>query len=91
MHPVAQKIIAEYQKRFPLSRERHEQLIRYIPGGATRSLSYFKPWPLHISHGQGAHVYTHEGHALLDVTNAYGALIHGHGDVDGLISELASC
>ncbi|HCY85976.1 MAG TPA: glutamate-1-semialdehyde 2,1-aminomutase, partial [Desulfobacteraceae bacterium] len=82
MHPVAQKIIAEYQKRFPLSRERHEQLIRYIPGGATRSLSYFKPWPLHISHGQGAHVYTHEGHALLDVTNAYGALIHGHGDPD---------
>lgn len=82
MHPIAEKIIAEYKKRFPLSRERHEKLVQYIPGGATRSLSYFKPWPLHISHGQGAHVYTHEGHALLDVTNAYGALIHGHGDPD---------
>jgi glutamate-1-semialdehyde 2,1-aminomutase len=82
MHPVAEKITSEYQERFPLCRERHEQLLNYIPGGATRSLSYFKPWPLHISHGQGAYVYTHEGHALLDVTNAYGALIHGHGDPD---------
>lgn len=82
MHPVAENIINEYKKRFPLSREHHERMINYIPGGATRSLSYFKPWPLHISHGQGAHVYTHEGHALLDVTNAYGALIHGHGDPD---------
>ncbi|MCG8632965.1 MAG: aspartate aminotransferase family protein [Desulfobacterales bacterium] len=81
-HPVAEKITSEYQKRFPLCRERHERLLNYIPGGATRSLSYFKPWPLHISHGRGAYVYTHEGHALLDVTNAYGALIHGHGDPD---------
>ncbi|MCG8684510.1 MAG: aminotransferase class III-fold pyridoxal phosphate-dependent enzyme [Desulfobacterales bacterium] len=82
MHPVADKIIDEYKKRFPISRERHQELINYIPGGATRSLSYFKPWPLHIAYGRGAHVYTHEGHALLDVTNAYGALIHGHGDPD---------
>ncbi len=81
-HPVVKEITNEYQKRFPLCRERHERLLNYIPGGATRSLSYFKPWPIHISHGKGAYVYTHEGHALLDVTNAYGALIHGHGDPD---------
>ncbi|MBU3954195.1 MAG: aspartate aminotransferase family protein [Proteobacteria bacterium] len=76
------KIIAAYQEKFPLSKVHHERLINYIPGGATRSLSYFKPYPLHISHGKGAYVYTHEGHALFDVTNAYGALVHGHGDPD---------
>ena len=81
-HPVIEQITREYQERFPLSRQRHERLLDYVPGGTTRSLSYFKPWPMHISHGQGAYVYTHEGHALLDVTNAYGALIHGHGDPD---------
>ncbi len=79
---IPEKIAAVYSERFPLSRSRHEKLINYIPGGATRSLSYFKPWPLHISHGKGAYVYTHEGHSLLDVTNAYGALAHGHGDPD---------
>ena len=79
---IGERIAAQYREKFPLSREHHEKLIQYIPGGATRSLSYFKPWPIHISHGKGAYVYTHEGHALLDVTNAYGALVHGHGDPD---------
>lgn len=79
---IEKKIIDAYQEKFPLSKVHHERLINYIPGGATRSLSYFKPYPIHISHGRGAYVYTHEGHALLDVTNAYGALVHGHGDPD---------
>ena len=79
---IEKKIADAYMERFPLSRKRHEQLINYIPGGATRSLSYFKPYPIHIDYGQGAYVYTHEGHKLLDVTNAYGAIVHGHGDPD---------
>ncbi len=79
---IEKKITDAYMEKFPISRERHERLINYIPGGATRSLSYFKPYPIHISHGKGAHVYTHEGHRLFDVTNAYGALVHGHGDPD---------
>ncbi len=82
VHPVAAKIVDEYRENYPASRERHQRLVNYIPGGATRSLSYFKPWPIHIDYGKGAHVYTHEGHKLLDVTNAYGALVHGHGDPD---------
>ncbi len=82
MHPVAAKIVDEYKQMYPASRERHQRLVNYIPGGATRSLSYFKPWPIHIDYGKGAHVYTHDGHELLDVTNAYGALVHGHGDPD---------
>jgi len=81
-HQIEKKIIDAYVEKFPKSRVRHEKLINYIPGGATRSLSYFKPYPIHIDYGKGAYVYTHEGHALLDVTNAYGALVHGHADPD---------
>ncbi|MCP3875601.1 MAG: aspartate aminotransferase family protein [Desulfobacteraceae bacterium] len=79
---IEKKIADAYREKFPISKERHEKLINYIPGGATRSLSYFKPYPIHIDYGQGAYVYTHEGHKLLDVTNAYGAIVHGHGDPD---------
>lgn len=79
---IEKKIADAYKEKFPVSKEHHEQLINYIPGGATRSLSYFKPYPIHIDYGQGAYVYTHEGHKLLDVTNAYGAIVHGHGDPD---------
>ncbi|MCF6248112.1 MAG: aspartate aminotransferase family protein [Desulfobacula sp.] len=79
---IEKKIADAYREKFPMSKQRHEKLINYIPGGATRSLSYFKPYPIHIDYGQGAYVYTHEGHKLLDVTNAYGAIVHGHGDPD---------
>ena len=79
---IEKKIVDAYMEKFPASRERHEKLINYIPGGATRSLSYFKPYPIHIESGKAASVFTHEGHRLLDVTNAYGAIVHGHGDPD---------
>jgi glutamate-1-semialdehyde 2,1-aminomutase len=79
---IEKQIADAYREKFPASRERHEKLINYIPGGATRSLSYFKPYPIHIKSGLGAYVTTHEGHTLLDVTNAYGAIVHGHGDPD---------
>ncbi len=79
---IEKNIADAYREKFPMSKKRHEKLINYIPGGATRSLSYFKPYPIHIDYGQGAYVYTHEGHKLLDVTNAYGAIVHGHGDPD---------
>ncbi len=79
---IEKKIADIYKDKFPASKERHEKLINYIPGGATRSLSYFKPYPVHIESGKDAFVYTHEGHKLLDVTNAYGAIVHGHGDPD---------
>lgn len=79
---IEKQIADAYREKFPESKARHEELIKYIPGGATRSLSYFKPYPIHIAYGEGAYVYTHEGHKLLDVTNAYGAIVHGHGDPD---------
>lgn len=82
LQQIEKKITDAYMERFPVSRAHHDRLINYIPGGATRSLSYFKPYPLHIDYGKGAYVYTHEGHKLLDVTNAYGAIVHGHGDPD---------
>lgn len=76
---IEKQISQIYIDMFPECRKRHDELIKYIPGGATRSLSYFRPHPLHIEYGEGAYVFTPEGHKLLDVTNAYGALIHGHG------------
>ncbi|MFC1888555.1 aspartate aminotransferase family protein [Thermodesulfobacteriota bacterium] len=79
---IARGIVNAYEKRFPLSKEFHQKFLEVMPGGTTRSLSYFKPYPLHIEYGKGAYVYTHEGHKLLDVTNSYGALVLGHGDPD---------
>ncbi|MBT4523006.1 MAG: aspartate aminotransferase family protein [Halieaceae bacterium] len=77
---IEKQIVDLYRERFPISKQHHDKILQFIPGGATRSLSYFKPYPIHIDYGQGAYVFTPEGHKLFDVTNAYGALVHGHGD-----------
>ncbi|GEM_PF-18655 len=79
---IENRIFDEYKEKFSVSKKHHEEIIKYIPGGATRSLSYFKPFPIHIEYGEGAYVFTPEGHKLFDVTNAYGALVLGHGDPD---------
>ena len=77
---LSARITRAYEEKYPLSKQYHQKFLEYMPGGCTKSLSYFRPYPLHIKYGKAAYVYTHEGHKLLDVTNAYGALIHGHGD-----------
>lgn len=79
---IEKQVADAYKEKFPVSKKHHEELVKYIPGGATRSLSYFKPYPIHIEYGKGAYVFTHEGNKLFDVTNAYGAIVHGHGDPD---------
>lgn len=79
---ISGSIIKEYSELFYISKAEHKKYLKYMPGGTTKSLSYFKPFPIHIRSGKGAYVYSAEGHKLLDVCNAYGALLHGHVDKD---------
>ena len=60
------------------SRELVERLARSIPGGNTRSLAYFPPYPLAISHGSGCRIWDVDGNEFVDLLNNYTATIHGH-------------
>ena len=60
------------------SRELIERLSRSIPGGNTRSLAYFPPYPLAISHGSGCRVWDVDGNEFVDLLNNYTATVHGH-------------
>ena len=77
---IKENIIGDYSARFSDSQKSHLKFLEYLPGGNTKSLSYFKPFPVHIERGEGAYVFSSEGEKLLDVINGYGALIHGHAD-----------
>ncbi|MCI5058153.1 MAG: aspartate aminotransferase family protein, partial [Flavobacteriales bacterium] len=68
----------KYGEIFSLSKVKHNNFVKYLPNGCARSLSYYDPFPLHIERGEGAYIYTIEGNRLLDLTNGYSALIHGH-------------
>ena len=52
--------------------------MQYMPGGDTRTATYFDPFPHYIEMGEGAYIYDVDGNKLLDFQNNYTSLIHGH-------------
>jgi glutamate-1-semialdehyde 2,1-aminomutase len=69
---------ARYSIRTERSREIAERLERSIPGGNTRSLAYFPPYPLVISSGSGCRIWDADGNEFVDLLNNYTASVHGH-------------
>ena len=60
------------------SAELAERLRRVLPGGDTRTVTFYMPYPVALSHGLGATVYDVDGNAYTDLLNNYTSLIHGH-------------
>ena len=60
------------------SRELMERLARSVPGGNTRSLAHFPPYPLAISRGSGCRIWDVDGNEFVDLLNNYTATVHGH-------------
>src|SRR5918994_2577735 len=69
---------AGYNIKTEKSRELIERLGRSIPGGNTRSLAYFAPYPLAISRGSGCRIWDVDGNEFVDLLNNYTATVHGH-------------
>jgi glutamate-1-semialdehyde 2,1-aminomutase len=69
---------AGYGIRTERSRKIAERLERSIPGGNTRSLAFFPPYPLVISSGSGCRIRDADGNDLIDLLNNYTASVHGH-------------
>ena len=71
----AKKIYADAR---PNSRRLHTEACKYMPGGDTRTATFFLPFPNFIKYGDGAYMYDEDGFKLLDFQNNYTSLIHGH-------------
>jgi glutamate-1-semialdehyde 2,1-aminomutase len=72
------QVDAGYNIRTEKSRELVTRLSRTIPGGNTRSLAYFPPYPLAISRGSGCRIWDADGNEFVDLLNNYTATVHGH-------------
>lgn len=62
------------------SRELDQRMMKSMPGGNTRTQTFFPPYPLTISHGRGCCIWDVDGNEFLDLLNNYTSLIHGHAD-----------
>ena len=65
---------------------------QYLPGGSSRSTSYFDPYPHFIDRGEGHYIYDVDGNRYLDfMINATSLILgHAHPDVVRALQEQAA-
>jgi glutamate-1-semialdehyde 2,1-aminomutase len=67
-----------YERKFPTSLKRYQEAVDIFPGGVTHDARYFKPFPLFMSHADGAYKWDLEGNRFIDYWMGHGALLLGH-------------
>lgn len=60
------------------SKAEHERLAASLPGGETRSVAGYAPYPVVLVHGAGSTVRDLDDNEYLDLLNNYTSLVHGH-------------
>ena len=73
-----EKIKARYAKDRPRSAAMAAEACKYLPGGDTRTATFYLPYASFMARGEGAYMYDIDGHKLLDFQGNYTSLIHGH-------------
>ena len=78
MEDFLEKELKEYYRRNKKARQFYDRACRYLPGGTTRTLSFYQPYPLFIQKGAGCRIYDVDGNARIDFFNNATSLILGH-------------
>ncbi len=69
---------ARYLAANPKSGARHADAKQWMPGGNTRTILHYDPFPLGIAGGEGAYLHDVDGHRYLDLLGEYTAGFYGH-------------
>jgi glutamate-1-semialdehyde 2,1-aminomutase len=72
----------EYLAKTSRSRALHEEALAVMPGGNSRTTTFFDPYPFYLERGQGAHIWDADGVDRLDFNGNYTSLILGHAAPD---------
>jgi len=69
---------ADYTQNNPRSLERNAEAAAVMPGGNTRTVLHYPPFPLTIARGEGATLWDLDGHRYTDFLGEYTAGLYGH-------------
>lgn len=69
---------AAYAAARPKSAAAHEAAREHLPGGNTRSVLHFEPFPYRVAHAEGAIQTDLDGHRYVDFCGNYTAGLFGH-------------
>jgi glutamate-1-semialdehyde 2,1-aminomutase len=73
-----EKATAEYEQGHPRSRDVIRRMAAWLPGGDTRSTTWFDPYPIVMETAKGAEMTDVDGNVLFDFLANYTLLVHGH-------------
>jgi glutamate-1-semialdehyde 2,1-aminomutase len=69
---------ARLDERTPQSAHLFERARRSLAAGVPSHYHARDPWPIYLSHGQGARVWDVDGNEYLDYHNGFGSMVQGH-------------
>jgi glutamate-1-semialdehyde 2,1-aminomutase len=72
--------VEHYVDRNPRSAARHERAAKSMPGGNTRSILHFEPFPLAFDRGEGGHLWSLDGDRYADFLGEFTAGLYGHSE-----------
>jgi glutamate-1-semialdehyde 2,1-aminomutase len=79
---TAAAALAEARERFvvanPKSLAAHVEAAAAMPGGNTRSVLFYPPFPLAMVRGEGCRLWDADGHTYVDLLGEYTAGLYGH-------------
>src|SRR5882672_7043035 len=68
----------EYSARNPKSLAHHEAATGAMPGGNTRTVLFYDPFPVTFARGAGARLWDIDGHEYVDYIGEFTAGVAGH-------------
>jgi glutamate-1-semialdehyde 2,1-aminomutase len=74
--------MTEYLAKTSRSRALYDEALAVMPGGNSRTTTFFDPYPFYVERGYGAHVVDADGNDRLDFNGNYTSLILGHAAPD---------
>jgi len=78
LEKIKSEIIKQYEAKTPNSKKHFELSQNWLPGGGTRNIAYFYPYPFYITKGEGCYLEDVDGNRYIDILNNMTVLIHGH-------------
>ena len=78
LYPIFRDIEERYRHKTAKSAEHNARARHRLPGGDTRTATFYQPYPANMVRGRGCRLYDADGNEYIDMLNNYTSLIHGH-------------
>ena len=78
LNAALQDSISRYRERTPNSKKAITEASKVMPGGLTRGVLQYDPYPIVAEHTEGGRIRCVDGHEYLDYVGDYSAGLYGH-------------